>query len=69
MSMPLRAHLAPSVPTKFLRAPAHISNAMSCGLPPRTPTAAALQSLRDELRGNIIRNVNGLFAEKFEGKS
>lgn len=43
---------------------------MSSGrLPPRTPTAAALQSLRDELKGNIIRNVNGLFAKNFEGKS
>ncbi|KAK4445308.1 hypothetical protein QBC34DRAFT_472521 [Podospora aff. communis PSN243] len=42
---------------------------MSSGPPPRTPTAATLQSLRDELKGNIIRNVNGLFAKNFEGKS
>ncbi|KAK3983784.1 hypothetical protein QBC44DRAFT_45003 [Cladorrhinum sp. PSN332] len=42
---------------------------MSSGLPPRTPTAAPPQSLRDELRGNIIRDVNGLFAKNFEGKS
>jgi thiamine kinase-like enzyme len=36
---------------------------------PRTPTEAALQSVRDELKGNIFRNVNGLFAKYFEGKS
>lgn len=36
--------------------------------PPLTPTEAALQSLRDELKGNVFRNVNGLFAKYFEGK-
>lgn len=36
--------------------------------PPLTPTEASLQSLRDELRGNIFRNVNGFFAKYFEGK-
>ncbi|KAL2822476.1 hypothetical protein BJX63DRAFT_427041 [Aspergillus granulosus] len=36
---------------------------------PHTPTEAALQSLRDELKGNIFRNVKGLFAKYFEGKS
>ena len=38
---------------------------MSSVFPPLTP---ALQSLRDELKGNIFRNVNGLFAKHFEGK-
>ncbi|KAJ6190415.1 Protein kinase-like domain protein [Penicillium mononematosum] len=33
------------------------------------PTEAALQSLRDELKGNIFRNVNGFFAKYFEWKS
>lgn len=41
---------------------------MSFVFPPLTPTEAALQSLRDELKGNIFRNVNGLFAKYFEGK-
>ncbi|KAK3366691.1 hypothetical protein B0T24DRAFT_708953 [Lasiosphaeria ovina] len=53
-----------SVPTK-----AHISNAMSSGPTSGTPTAAALQSLRDELKGNIFRNLNGLFAKNLEWKS
>lgn len=41
---------------------------MSSVFPPLTPTEAALQSLRDELKGNIFRNVSGLFAKYFEGK-
>ncbi|KAJ8058528.1 hypothetical protein OCU04_012711 [Sclerotinia nivalis] len=42
---------------------------MSSVPPPRTPTEAALQSLRGELKGNVFRNVNGFFAKYFEGKS
>ena len=42
---------------------------MSSASPPGTPTKTALQSLRDELNGNIFRNVDGLFAKYFEGKS
>ena len=42
---------------------------MSSVFPPHMPTEAALQSLRDELKGNIFRNVSGLFAKYFEGKS
>lgn len=41
---------------------------MTSVFPPFTPTEVALQSLRDELKGNIFRNVNGLFAKYFEGK-
>ncbi|KAJ5244000.1 Protein kinase-like domain protein [Penicillium chrysogenum] len=33
------------------------------------PTEAALQSLRNELKGNIFRNVDGFYAKYFEGKS
>lgn len=36
--------------------------------PLSTPTEAALQSLREELKGNIFRNVDGLFTKYFEGK-
>ncbi|KAF3015141.1 hypothetical protein E8E15_002460 [Penicillium rubens] len=32
-------------------------------------TEAALQSLRNELKGNIFRNVDGFYAKYFEGKS
>ncbi|KAJ8119627.1 hypothetical protein ONZ43_g3466 [Nemania bipapillata] len=35
----------------------------------RTSTEDALQSIRYELKGNIFRNVNGLFAKYFEGSS
>ncbi|KAF7557986.1 hypothetical protein G7Z17_g224 [Cylindrodendrum hubeiense] len=35
----------------------------------RTPTEAALQSLRGELKGAIFRNINGFFAKYFEGRS
>lgn len=37
--------------------------------PLSTPTEAALQSLRDELKGNIFRNVDGVLTKYFEGKS
>ncbi|CAG7555255.1 unnamed protein product [Fusarium equiseti] len=42
---------------------------MSSANPPHAPTEATLQSLRDELKGNIFRNVDGLFAKHFEGRS
>lgn len=45
-----------------------MSNAMLSEPAFRAPTAAALQSLRDELKGNIFRNVSGLFAKNFEGR-
>ncbi|KAL3419845.1 hypothetical protein PVAG01_08343 [Phlyctema vagabunda] len=35
---------------------------------PLTPTEATLQTLRDDLKGNIIRNLDGFFAKYFEGK-
>lgn len=41
---------------------------MSSASPSPTPTEAALLSVRDELKGNIFRNVNGLFAKYLEGK-
>lgn len=42
---------------------------MRCRLHPfLTPTEAALQSLRDELKGNIFRNVNDFFTKYFKGK-
>jgi len=41
---------------------------MSSVFSPLTPTEVALESLRDELKGIIFRNLNGLFAKCFEGK-
>jgi len=34
-----------------------------------TPSEAALQPLRDELKGSVFRGVDGFFAKYFEGKS
>lgn len=48
---------------------ARISNAMSSITPPHAPTEAALEPLRDELKGNMLPNVHGFFAKYFEGKS
>ncbi|KAI9707092.1 MAG: hypothetical protein M1836_000052 [Candelina mexicana] len=41
---------------------------MSSVFPLLTPTKAALQSLQDKMKGNIFRNVNGLFAKYLKGK-
>ncbi|KAM7184332.1 hypothetical protein V8F20_012264 [Naviculisporaceae sp. PSN 640] len=45
-----------------------MSNVMFSKPPFGTATAATLQSVRAELKGNIFRNVGGLFAKNFEGK-
>ena len=45
----------------------YIHSAMSCVSPPIAPTEVALSSLRDELKGNIFRNLDGLFTKYFEG--
>lgn len=42
---------------------------MSSAFPPLTPPEAALQPLQDELKDNVFRNVNGLFAKYFEEKT
>ncbi|KJK96090.1 hypothetical protein H633G_00030 [Metarhizium anisopliae BRIP 53284] len=42
---------------------------MSSITPPHAPTEAALEPLRDELKGNMLPNVHGFFAKYFEGKS
>ncbi|KAK2609205.1 hypothetical protein QQS21_002287 [Conoideocrella luteorostrata] len=42
---------------------------MSSARPSHVPTEPPLESFRDEMKGNTIRNVNDLFAKYFEGKS
>lgn len=42
---------------------------MSSAVRPDTPPQAVLQSLRDELSGNVFRGVSGFFAKYFEDKS